>query len=169
MDNKRERLARELRRHAEEVEPEITQELREVAEQVGGRLVGLENRFKSLEAIAEKIGIQRTKYSLDSDEDAAETVLDVLRYTFLSEKEDHASHVEAVLEELGTRGYKWDEEGEPENNWVKGHPYKGINLNPIKVNYIFELQFHTPESKQAAEANHPLYEEARREDTPDRS
>jgi len=48
------------------------------------------------------------------------------------------------------------------NTWNKGALYKGINTNwRTSDGHVIELQFHTPESFQAKQAGHVLYEEAR--------
>lgn len=102
------RLADETLARASEREREITEDLEEVTEAIGGELVGLEFKFKSREGIVEKIGRQRRKYGdfLESDEEAAGTIRDVLRYTFMGETESHADDVEATLAGLRARGYE---------------------------------------------------------------
>lgn len=133
-DGNRERLADELRRRAEKAEPEVTRDLREIARRSSGELFGLENRFKSREGIAQKIGRQREKYpALRSDEQTIVRVKDALRYTFKSNTENHTEGVETVLVELEARGYEWDETRQPENNWRLGNDYKGINMNLTKA------------------------------------
>ncbi|MGP1376827.1 MAG: hypothetical protein ACTTKS_04595 [Bulleidia sp.] len=54
------------------------------------------------------------------------------------------------------------------NTFTKANTsYKGINtLIESKDGYVFELQFHTPQSLEVKEMNHKLYEEARLRDTP---
>ena len=162
-------MAEELRQRAEDAEPRIGQDVSEAAELAGGKLIGLRSRLKSREKIAEKIGRQLGKYRpfITTDEEAAETIMDTLRYTFRSDTENHPDSVRAMLEELRRRGYEYDEETQPENNWVRGTPYKGINVNLTKGGFTFELQFHTHESFQAVKDNHGLYEEWRKQGIPD--
>lgn len=162
-------MADELRRRAEDAESRISQDVSECAGLAGGKLIGLRSRLKSREKIAGKIGRQLRKYRpfIATDEEAAETVMDTLRYTFRSDTENHADSVRTMLEELGQRGYEYDEETQPENNWVRGTPYKGVNMNLTVEGFTFELQFHTPESFQAVKDSHGLYEEWRKEGAPD--
>lgn len=50
---------------------------------------------------------------------------------------------------------------------VETSAYRGINtLMKTKDGYVFEFQFHTPQSLEVKEINHKLYEEQRLGDTP---
>ncbi len=160
----RERLADELLERAREAEPGITDDLTGIAAELGGRMHGLEYRLKKKEKISGKIERVRGKRPLLDDHQAADRLADNLRYTYLSDKERHAEDVRRFLEDLRDRGYEFGEE-DMENHWYPGGAYKGINMNLVKNGYKFELQFHTPESQEAKDWTHEMYDEVERPDT----
>lgn len=83
-----------------------------------------------------------------------------MRYTSVSDKEKLVSDYFRFIESLKNKGYNVVEVN---NSFLlKNNPYKGINtLIKAKNGYVLELQFHTPQSLEAKETNHSLYEEFR--------
>lgn len=98
-----------------------------------------------------------------SIKECAEKITDVLRYTNVSDPnylvKDYFNFVDSFIEE----GYNFIE---VKNTFGIAGPYKGINtLVSDNQGYIFELQFHTPQSLEIKEINHKLYEEWRLDTT----
>ena len=104
-----------------------------------------------IEKSAEK-GISISEYS--------QKATDVLRYTDVSGVENLVSYYFAIVEELRKKGYTVVE---VTNTFSATNvPYRGINtLVKSNTGYVFELQFHTPQSLEVKEENHKLYEEYR--------
>lgn len=166
--NQARQIAEQLIALAEENEPNITADLQNIASEVSAEMVGLENRFKSEESLIRKLidyvgdDFQRLKRK-------AETVNDVLRYTFILPLESYAEKFHETRERLSELGYRipenriwnaWQTIGE---SFDRG--YRGINItvNSSKKQN-FELQFHTEESFRLKTETHYLYDELRRKD-----
>lgn len=147
-----------LIRAARAVEPPITSMLQTIAAKHGGRMEGLDFRFKSEDSLARKISgeaVDRTRmYS-----QIAESIKDVLRYTTVFPQNTYAQGVREVREELLSRGYK---EVKFRNTWA-GPGYRGINaVYETPQGFKFEVQFHTSSSYSAKEGGtHALYEQQR--------
>jgi hypothetical protein len=64
------------------------------------------------------------------------------------------------MEDMERLGYK---KVEVNNTWLnKNKAYNGVNTNfGTPQGYIFELQFHTPESLKLKNKLHPIYEKLR--------
>lgn len=148
-----------LIRAARAVEPRITELLETLAGRFGGRMVGLDYRFKSKESLARKIsgewaGSGRQYYS-----EVGEQIKDVLRYTTVFPEATYAEGVRATRAELAAQGFS---EVKFNNTWGSTG-YQGINaVYQTPQGFKFELQFHTDESHRAKETGtHQLYEEWR--------
>lgn len=160
------RLADGLLEAAQGKEPEVTSRLIDIASQLSGSMKGLEYRLKERDSILSKI--ERKSGRRRTLEQAAARMKDVLRYTYVSDSEQHAQEVRRFLEELDEGGYVW-EESDIRNSWFEGNDYYGINMAVVTSDgYVFELQFHTEDSWNAKMKNHPLYEEQRASDTTDK-
>jgi hypothetical protein len=95
-----------------------------------------------------------------SEAEYSERITDALRYTNLSNTEHLTEDYFTVVRSLENKGYTMVEV--VNTMWDEGAPYRGINtLVRTPDGYIFELQFHTPESIEIKEINHKLYEEQR--------
>ncbi|WP_232676694.1 hypothetical protein [Nocardioides sp. R-C-SC26] len=149
--------ARELLRLAESVEPATTEMVRATAATVGGDLVRLDSRLKSLDSLTRKLITQIGTSGMTAADRAAE-IKDALRYTMVAPNERYWQIVDQTVAVLSAAGYRpvkvpagWRREG-----------YRGMNLalrSPSGV--TFELQVHTAASLAVAEASHLIYEEAR--------
>ena len=157
------RLARQLLAEASENEPEITNDVGEIASILKAEIVGLENKFKSEISLARKL----TDYSNVRNvtvEKIAKQINDVLRYTIIFSPESYSKDYKLALDVLVEKGYQipkiwnaWSNEGKPNDTG-----YRGINATIISSqNHKFELQFHTAESFRLKTETHGLYEERR--------
>jgi hypothetical protein len=167
-----------LIKQANDTEPKIMNDLKDVSKQMNGEMIGLEYRFKSEESLTRKINdrsnrveralIKQGKTPAEAKEIALkETVSginDALRYTMSFPKEKYYSSYAKTIETLKKQRYKveavadfWSKAG---TRFDTG--YRGINTTLISPNgQKFELQFHTPESFKLKMDTHSLYEEAR--------
>lgn len=154
-------LGRSLHQHAVAVEPRIT---RAVSRAVlkNGRLIGLDFRLKTEESLQEKVVRDSIEKRL-SNKQAAGLIGDAVRYTAEFPTDEYVHGVEATLNDLYSKGYKLHKR--PRNAWATDPltDYQGINAQIRDKNgYVFELQFHTPESFHTKEVvNHKLYEKKR--------
>jgi hypothetical protein len=164
---------------ASQEEGKITGALKDVAAANKGKLVGLENRFKTETSLVRKLGDRvRTRAVATTDvgkEVAAEVskTFDALRYTIIAPAKDGKKFASQVLPAAIMASVKaqlanyWDAWGD-----AKSVGYKGINLGfklplnpyppvtpPPLVN--FEVQVHTADSYKAKSGTHEMYEEAR--------
>ena len=157
------KLARQLLAEAGQNEPEITNDVEEIASVLGAKVVSLENKFKTKESLARKL----TDYSITRNislEKVATRINDALRYTLLFSLENYLQDYDSALKLLVEKGYEvqriwnaWSNEGKP-----KDAGYRGINGTIISSkNQKFEIQFHTEESFRLKTKTHGLYEERR--------
>ena len=141
-----------------------TQALMDAVRDGPGELEGLDFRLKGYDSLKRKIHDKSIKKGM-SQEEYASTVTDALRYTVKSPTSDFTSTFNSVVNELENNGFSMAEV----TNTLKdtNAPYRGINtLVRSNTGYLFELQFHTPESLEIKEINHLLYEEQRLLTTP---
>jgi hypothetical protein len=148
---------------AEVDDPTITGMVAVVVEGSGGFLVGLDRRVKTVESLARKLADMVADEPTLTAEEVARDVYDVLRYTVVAEPEVYVEVHDRVLARLADAsvGVVVDS-----NRWA-GPGYRGINARLVVGARRFEVQFHTPESYEAAGATRGYYEEFRRRDTPD--
>lgn len=135
-----------------ESEPEITANVKAVAEKSGMSMEGLENRIKGKESYLRKI---ESRYSPDGN---TYEVKDILRYTYTAAPENLVKCMQKSIEAYRNMGYNTIE---VKNYWTdKLNPYNGINTTLRAPNgQAFEIQYHTPESFQVKnEEMHRLYE-----------
>lgn len=151
--------AKELITVAKRKDIAITPDLKKIVFASGGRLEGLQYRIKSEESLYRKLvdkadakGISIGSYSRQ--------VTDCLRYTVVGERNNFARVYASMFDNLRKKGYTVV----GVKNTLKNTdaPYRGVNaLVRDKGGYIFELQYHTPQSLKVKEENHALYEEYR--------
>lgn len=156
--------AKETYNKACENEKKITPELNEIVKENGGELAGLEYRIKSPESFQRKINTDMSEKGI-SEEEAIENMKDVVRYTSVSDFDKLAENYSCTINSLKDKDYNVIE---TKNTWDnEKNPYKGVNVSlESPEGQKFELQFHTPESLEAKEKMHKLYEEARLPSTP---
>jgi hypothetical protein len=140
-------------------EKTVTPAMRRIeAEDPERALVGLEHRLKGKERLTEKISKAVNERGHTVGE-AFGLVKDAIRYTFCYPDDKYTDGVHADCARLELAGF---ERVERENSWTK-EQYKGINSRwRVPENgQLFEVQFHTPASREAKEITHPAYEKLR--------
>ncbi len=116
---------------------------------------GLENRIKSKDSYLRKV---RSNYKDDGNE---YEINDILRYTLVSEAENHVKKVKQAIDMNTNQEYNTIK---VKNYWKhKNNLYNGINTIVQSPNgQKFELQYHTNESFEIKNGKmHRLYEEQR--------
>ena len=160
---------------ARRAEPEITKAINEVIAESGGKRAREGFAVKSLKSSTEKVlKDSKDKFhdeSMTHMESAASQVHDLVRYTVTWEPKDIARGAQAAIDGLRARGFlPYVDNGVP---YIKnyfhdepGNSYRGINANFVDPNngQVFEVQFHTPQSLDVAEAQHPVYDALRKMD-----
>jgi hypothetical protein len=122
-------------------------------------LAGLEHMCKGADRLKEKIA-ERLRYHPDlPPRQAVADVPDAVRFTFEYSESHYVGGVQADVERLKAAGY---ELLKLKNLWGKDQ-YKGINSQWLRPETAlrFEIQFHTPESREAKELTHKAYERLR--------
>lgn len=150
---------------ARQREPGVSGLLRSL-ERAGTALAGFDYRLKGSGSLARKIRTDAAMAGV-SEQQAADLIHDVLRYTFTAETGsfvDEFKRIRAALEESGYNMVKVKNTLQFERQ-----SYRGVNTQVATPDgYVFELQFHTPESLNVKESlNHRLYEQARLPETSD--
>lgn len=136
----------------------ITPILEDAVNGGSGHLEGLDYRIKGKESLTRKL-ISKSNQKEVSIEEYSKKVTDVLRYTNVSDANKLVNDYKTIVEKLNNKGYNLIE---VTNTFNVSGPYKGINtLVKDSAGYVFEFQFHTPQSLEIKEINHKLYEEQR--------
>jgi hypothetical protein len=137
----------------------LTPALRRVEAQLDhGTLVPDTEKFalKSPDRFKEKLAKLMARYPDRSTDQLASAIHDAIRYTFIFNTPDYVAGVSDAEEKLTAQGYRlelrkpsWDD---PD--------YKGVNSRwqDPRNEVRFEVQFHTPESWEAKQATHDIYE-----------
>lgn len=174
--NRSRQVARSLLAQAEKNEPRITFDLQEIASELSAEIIGINNRFKTVQSLTGKINKQSfvsIKILADSGfplDDAIEKIMkreaarnnDALRYTFVFQIEKYVFGFKQTIEKLRQKNYAvpenriWNAWKNIGTTFDKG--YRAINVTIISSEkQIFELQFHTRESYELKIEIHPLY------------
>ena len=112
--------------------------------------------LKSPDRFKEKLAKMIERYPGQPCGELASAIHDGIRYTFLFPTEDYTAGVADATQALSDRGYdlrirkpSWDEED-----------YRGVNSRwcDTESGVMFEVQFHTPESWEAKQKTHDIYE-----------
>jgi hypothetical protein len=112
--------------------------------------------LKSPDRFKEKLAKMIERYPGVPCDELVSAIHDGIRYTFLFPAEDYTASVAAATQALSDRGYdlrirrpSWDEED-----------YRGVNSRWCDTGsgVMFEAQFHTPESWEAKQKTHDIYE-----------
>jgi hypothetical protein len=149
--------AMRARVRAEEREPQVTRDMQQAAQRTGGTLEGLQYRLKEQSSISRKIEVKMPEYEGDPSATAA-NLSDTIRFTMTYPTGRYASGVRRTISDLEHQGY----ELRTKNYWKPGDAYQGVNVAMrTPDNFPVELQFHTPESLDAKERMHGLYEQFR--------
>lgn len=150
---------------AEKVEKVITPFLTNLAEKYNGKLHGLNYKFKSEESALRKIlshiddDTSTNKNNSAYLDKKVEELKDYLRYTIVLDENGFTDNVSNILRELKDNDYKLmdlkNRFNEPYYKDISSHYFDN---KTIKIQFIFELQFHTEKSLKAKEISHSLYE-----------
>lgn len=129
--------------------------------EVGSSNTSFDFMYKGFDSLFRKITTKSASKGL-SKEEYAERITDALRFTNLSPAETLTEDYFKMINALESQGFKMVE---VTNTFVDYTSYRGVNTLVKSPNgYIFELQFHTPQSMEIKEINHKLYEEERKLD-----
>lgn len=163
-------------------EPKITNDLCDIADELGTQMFGLPYRMKSAGdkkiidpdtgeeknvcRIADKIAENQVEARRDGMDDsyqaATDRLSDLVRYTQACTTENLVSNAEATMKALEKKGYKPIKVKNTWETFNEKNPYRGVNCvfeSPDGTR--FELQFHTAESLVGKEVQHGWYEESR--------
>lgn len=158
-DLKTRKIASDILRRARKEEKIVTKDLMEAVGHGSGHLSGLEYKIKGKDSLVRKLSDKSKEKGL-SIEEYAKRITDALRYTNVSEPAKLVSDFFEIQKPLEKKGYTFVEIANTLK--VKTSAYRGINtLMKTKDGYVFEFQFHTPQSLEVKEINHKLYEEFR--------
>ena len=154
------RLATGVRKRAEAQVEAVTKTVVGLATKHGADMEGVSWRLKPTDSIASKI--DRDTAELKKNENlseaeaqrkAADTMGDAMRYTMVI-GDGYISKLKKINRDLEASGHTL----RVKNSWEEGQAYRGINIAVTGPNgEKFELQFHTPGSKKAAQRMHALY------------
>ena len=112
--------------------------------------------LKSPDRFKEKLAKMIERYPGPPCDELVSAIHDGIRYTFLFPSDDYTAGVAGATQALSNRGYdlrirrpSWDEED-----------YRGVNSRWCDTGsgVVFEVQFHTPESWEAKQKTHDIYE-----------
>ena len=168
----------------------ITDDMIDVTNASGCRLMGLENCFKGGSSAAGKIDRKRKKdmeaaedllkkgkiteeeakkMTSKTDEDYTRGFDDIVRFTVLSDHGKTVDTVKSTVDALKKKGYELTE---LDNKWLptvdektgkqKPSEYKAVHLTfKSPTGENFEVQVHSAETMKVKNTNHALYEEQR--------
>lgn len=153
-------LATGVRKRAEAQVEAVTKRVVGLAAKYGADMEGVSWRLKPTDSIASKI--DRDTAELMKKENlskraaqrkAAATMGDAMRYTMVI-GDGYTSKLKKVIRDLEASGHTL----RVKNSWEEGQAFRGVNIAATGKNgEKFELQFHTPGSKKAAQRMHALY------------
>jgi hypothetical protein len=159
LEEKAKALLAEAWRH----EREVTPLLKRLAQEQGGRMVGLKYRLKSEGSTLRKL--KKLISENPSLTPQTVTIYDALRYTMEFKDDPKGSYVKGVHDTLVALEKKGHRVKVVKNYWKRGDNYSGVNSVLSYEGFEWELQFHTPASVQEAHRSHKQYEELRAEGT----
>jgi len=160
-----EAYANALMASALKTEPDLSPVLMTLAKSAGGEMWGFKYRFKSKKSLLRKIN----KLLLENPGKVVEDIRinDALRYTILIDDEPRGNYTDTLhraLEEMEALGHRVEQ---VKNYWPTGDNYSGVNCVLITpAGLLWELQFHTRQSKTTNNENRAMYEELRLVTTP---
>jgi hypothetical protein len=161
--NQTSEIAHQLLLESKQNEPQITQDVKEIAVFCGVKVVGLRKKFKTVESLIRKIEDKCEAWKIPV-RIMEKRINDALRYTFLISASNYADCLENLQRHFRQKGYKI---GKIFNAWLlkeadKDTGYRGINITIISSkNQKFELQLHTKASYKLKTETHFLYQESR--------
>ncbi|MFB6978342.1 ATP nucleotide 3'-pyrophosphokinase [Streptomyces scopuliridis] len=145
---------------ARRTEAVISPRLRNIARLSNAELAGFDQRLKSPDSLKRKVATSLVDHPGQNIDQALAGIGDSLRYTFQWPTDRYTDGVTLAARFVSAwqgPAVRW------KNTWGSKTGYKGINTNwdESSTPHRFEIQFHTPESRDAAVSTHRLYEEQR--------
>ena len=123
------------------------------------QLAGLKHTLKGEDRLKEKIADELTAKPDQQVRSAFGKIADAVRFTLVYQSERYADGIRSDVDRLEAEGFELIK---LKNLW-QSEQYKGVN-SQWRVPHTetrFELQFHTPESREAKELTHEAYERIR--------
>ncbi|RXS84004.1 ATP nucleotide 3'-pyrophosphokinase [Streptomyces sp. TM32] len=150
---------------ARRAERSISPQIRAIARISHADLIGFDQRLKSPNSLKRKVATWMHESPGQSVGTSLGMINDAVRYTLQwpAGKYSQGVHTAAdLLSAWGNDSTRWA------NTWNRANGYKAINSawRAPRSGQLFEVQFHTPESKAAQLQTHKLYEEQRLPGTP---
>ncbi|WP_436845452.1 ATP nucleotide 3'-pyrophosphokinase [Streptomyces sioyaensis] len=150
---------------ARRAERSISPQVRAVARISHAELIGFDQRLKSPDSLKRKVATWMHESPGQSVDTSLGMINDAVRYTLQwpAGKYSQGVHTAAgLLSAWGNDSTRWA------NTWNRTTGYKAINSawRAPRSGQLFEVQFHTPQSKAAQLQTHKLYEEQRLPGTP---
>lgn len=149
---------------AKKAEKSISPRVRAAAVMSGAELQGFDHRLKSGDSLKRKVATWMKGDDGLTVNKALSEINDSVRYTFVWSSGEYTSGVtraSSLLAAWGDDSTRWS------NTWNRTGGYKAVNAAWREPGgHIYEVQFHTPQSKKAQETTHKLYEEQRLPSTP---
>ena len=150
-----------------DLKDEATEAIRPAMDRVaaadpGRRLAGLQHMLKGEDRLKEKIADELFAKPAKTVRGALDAVANAVRFTLSYPSERYAEGVLADVDRLKAEGFELIK---LKNLW-HADQYKGINSQwrVPATGTRFEMQFHTPESREAKELTHEAYERIRGSD-----
>ena len=151
----------------------IAQDMVNISNQLGSRMMGLENCFKGGESTARKI--DKVKKKLEKklgrevpEEEAFASMDDVVRFSYKCDHEKMVDQIKSLEKELEKNGYRIVERDNKFLSEKEGEPktYKAVHLAVLAPNgEVFEAQIQSEETIKVKNKNHAAYEKQRVIDT----
>lgn len=141
-----------------ENEKKITPVMNKIASELGAKMYGLQYSVKTASSVENKI--ERKKEKGFTEEEAINSMNDIVRYTQLCEHDKIPENTIKTIDYLVEKGY---DIVEVDNKYLNPNSdYKGVHINVVSPEgQSFELQIHSDQSMAVKNSIHPLYEEAR--------
>ncbi|MFI7100067.1 ATP nucleotide 3'-pyrophosphokinase [Streptomyces sp. NPDC050161] len=150
---------------ARQAERSISPQVRAAAQLSHAELIGFDQRLKSPDSLKRKVATWMQETPGQTVNESLAQINDSVRYTLQWPSGRYtagAATAAALLSSWGNDSTRWA------NTWKRESGYKAINSawRAPRSGQLFEVQFHTPESKAAQLETHKLYEEQRLPGTP---
>ncbi len=144
-------LAEKSLEKARQEEPEVSKDLQNAFSGSKAEFAGFDFRFKGSDSLQRKIKSDQmatgSPRNIKALREASDAINDNLRYTALLDKDNYTEGFNKIKKDLESKGYEFVKVKNLMAYPDKGNPYRGINAQVKNKNgYIFELQFHTPQS-----------------------
>ncbi|MFH8566924.1 ATP nucleotide 3'-pyrophosphokinase [Streptomyces sp. NPDC017993] len=150
---------------ARQAERSVSPQVRAAAELSDAELIGFDQRLKSPDSLKRKVATGMRETPGQTVDKSLAMINDAVRFTLQWPADEYSTGVTAatgLLSAWGNDSTRWA------NTWHRAAGYKAINSawRAPRSGQLFEVQFHTPQSKAAQLETHKLYEEQRLPGTP---